>query len=265
MAYRQPAFMFDSVITTTLANITARNASALSDASKRALFDQRPSPFASIVATGANAGVQFDSGLIFAKPWTRAIIPPGHNLAGETVRVISDTTAGMATPDVKDSMTAPQATLPLDFEFSAGTTDRYWGFEVTTSSAETFLVGEFAVGIYSQLSASAAVNPGWTQAYQDETATQRFAGRDAVLVLAPQRRVFTLRVADVIAGSADSVILENVAKLGRDRPFWYWPTDDTIGPFQVLLTQSARVAQDFPAPLVSVRFAYEFSMLEQLA
>lgn len=247
-----------------LSAISARNASALSDASKRALIDRRAAPSATIVATGANAGVEFDTGVIAAKPYTRAVIPRGHNLVAETVRVISDTTAGMATPTVHASMTAPAATIPLDFSFVAGSLDRYWGFEVTTSSAETFLVGEFSLGIYAALSAAAAVAPSWSQPFVDETAEQDFPGRTALIVLSPPRRRLTLRVVNVIAGSADHSLLESVAQTGRERPFYFWPPDDSFGPMVVVLEQPATVQQEFPAPSVSIRYAYEFSMAEQL-
>lgn len=265
MAYRQPAFMFDSALPAlSLSAIVARNASALSDASKRALVDHRAGPAASIVATGANAGVQFDTGVISTKPYNRAVIAKGHNLAGETVRVISDTTTGMATPTVHDTETGPSDLGPIDFSFASGSTDRYWGFEVTTSSAETFLVGEFALGIYAQLSADAAVAPEWANEFEDVTAEQRFGSRESLLVLSPPRRRLTLRVANVVAGSADALVLDQVVELGRERPFWYWPPDDSIAPALVLLSSAATARQDFPAPSVSIRYRYDFAMREQL-
>lgn len=265
MAYRQPAFMVDTALASlSISSIVARNASALSDASKRALVDHRAGPAGSIVATGANAGVQFDTGVISAKPYNRALIAKGHNLAGETVRVISDTTNGMATPTVHDSETGPSSIAPIDFSFAAGSSDRYWGFEVTTSSAETFLVGEFALGIYAQLSAEAAVSPDWANEFEDVTAEQRFGSRDALLVLSPPRRRLTLRVANVVAGSADALVLDEVAEMGRERPFWYWPPDDTLPPVLVMLSSAATVRQDFPAPSVSIRYRYDFAMREQL-
>jgi len=248
-----------------LSDIVARNASALSDDTKRALTDQRAAPLGTVTATAANAGVVFDLGAIGTSgAFNRAVIAKGHNLSGETVEVIASNTAGIPTPTVLASLSAPGSGAVIDFAFSAGNTSRYWGFQIPTSSAEVFTLGEFALGIRSELSAAAAVSPTWDQGFDDPTSSQEFPGRESVLSLAPARRRFTLTVANVVNGSADEAILDGVAAQGRTRPFWYWPPDDSIGPFLVLLEAAASIRQDFPAPLVSVRFTYQFAMREQL-
>lgn len=270
MAYRQPAFMRDTFLAgLAVSAVSARNASALTDASKRALIDRRAGPFASITATGANAGAEFDLGFIGTKGFTRAVIPRGHNLAGETVRVITDTTAGMATPTALGSMTAPDTSRPLDFSFVSGSTDRYWGFEVTTSAAETFLVGEFALGIYVQLSADAWVDPSWDRSHVHELTEDRFGGRSAVVELAPYRHRFSLEVRNVTAGSVDDALLETVVRYGRTAPFWYWPPDDQAdiaGPYLVQLSSSPVRRQESRAPLsTGPRYSIALEMVEQLS
>lgn len=253
-----------------LSAVTARNASALTDASKRALIDRRAGPFSTIVATGANAGAEFDLGFIGAKGFTRAVIPRGHNLVGESVRVIADTTAGMATPSaISSTLVAPDAESPIDFSFVAGSTDRYWGFEVTTSAAETFLVGEFALGIFSQLSANAWVQPSWTREYVHELTEDRFGGRTATVELAPYRHRFSLEVRNLTAGSADDQVLDLIAREGRTAPFYYWPPDDqadVAGPYLVQLSSSPVRRQESRAPLsTGPLYSITLEMVEQLS
>lgn len=258
--------MLDSLLAArTLAQIAARNASALTDATKRALTDQRAAPLGTITATGANAGAVFDIGVIGATgAVNRAVIAKGHNLAAETVEIIVSNTAGIPVATVLDSLTAPGSGAVIDFDFAAGATNRYWGFQVPTSSAETFTLGEFAIGIRSQLSSSAAVAPDWDQGFADTVREQEFPGRTSVLTLAPARRRLSLTVANVVNGSADALLLDSIVAQGRERPFWYWPPDDSIGPLLVRLEAPATVRQDFPAPLVSVRYTYSMAFREQL-
>lgn len=269
MAYRQPAFMFDSALAAQpIAEVTARNATALTAASQRALIDRRAGPFALITATGANAGAEFDLQTTTLKGFTRGVIPRGHNLAGETVRVISDTTPGMATPTVHATLVGPSDASAMDFAFAAGSTERYWGFEVTTSSAENFLVGEFALGVFSQLTADAWVQPSFAREYVHGLTDDTFGGRLATVELAPARHRFSLEVLNVTAGSADDLLLDQVIRDGRTAPFWYWPPDDAAaidGPYLVQLTSSPQRRQESRAPQsTGPRYSVRLEMVEQL-
>lgn len=267
MAYRAPAFMVTNVVSSlALSAVTARNAGTFSDASKRALIDMRQTPIGSFAATGANAGVEFDLGTtLISSLVNRAVIPAGHNLTGETVRIVSGTTAGIGTPTVLATAVAGSGVIDLGWTPVAG--HRYMALDISTSAAEVFTLGEFWLGFRFDLTADAWVQPPWRAEYQHELTEERFGARLATVETAPPRRRFSLEVLNLEPSGVDFLQLEGVVRGGRTAPLWFWPPDDslfTAGPFLVQLASSSLRRQESRAPLAGVRYGASFDLVEQL-
>lgn len=271
MAYRQPAFMLDHYHSTLpLANIYAKNAVAFSNAQKRAFVDFRPTPLSSFTANGGEAGVEFDNGNTTAGDnWNRAVIPAGHTLAGANLRVIHGTTAGLASFLIAGFVTVPanySDVIDFDFNLFSGAGRRYWGMTYNLSVATvTYQLGEVWIGTRTQLSADAYVQPGFTFDYRHDQAADDFNGRTVTLAISPPRRRFRLEVLNVAPSGADWDVLSDVIRIGRARPFWYWPPDDQNGgPFLVQVSSDAVRRQENRAPTAGIRYGFSIEMVESL-
>lgn len=268
MAYQQPSFMqIELTPVLALASITARNATSFSDASKRAVTDRRQLPLGQFTASGANAGIQIDWGSIGISGFlNRAVIPPGHNLQGQTVRMISGTASGIGTPTVLVTTASTASGVPIDFAWTAVPGHQYMALDITTSSASNvFNVGELAIGARFTLSADAWVQPSFGFEWVHSVTEDRFGGREATVQTGPPRRAFRLEVRNLQPNTFDFIILDAVAQTGRATPFWYWPPDsaDGFAPYLVKLIDTPRMVQESRAPVAGVRYSLTFNMLEQ--
>ena len=221
-------------------------------------------------ASAANAGFALDFGASDAVDGVnRCVIPAGHNFAGETVEVIHDTDgATLPSPTVADSIAvgAGSAAL-LDFSFTGVNGSQYWGLQVPTSAAEVFQLGEFWLGTRKTLTypGGARVEPGFDAEYEHDVAEASYGGRTASLELSPPRKRFTLLGQRVDPSHADFATLDEVIRLGRSRPFWYWPPDSLDpGPYLVRLSRAARRRNDSRVPQSAIRYRVELEMLEEI-
>lgn len=272
MAYQQPAFMVNHLgLGLSTSAITARNASTMATASKRAVTDGRAGELGSVTATGSNAGFIFDLGTTSAGDViNRAVIPGGHSLAGTNLQIVKDTIPGMnGFPSPQIALTASGAPAGvIDFATIVNSDPgyRYWALQYNLSTNGFVIsVGELWLGTRTALSANAYVSPSWALEYDQELAEDEFGGRTAVVQLSPARRKFRLEVVNLDPAGADFALLEQVITTGRVRPFYYWPPDSaTPGPYLVKLSSNATRRQEFRAPQAGIRYAVALEMLEQL-
>lgn len=266
MTYRQPSFLIDTTNSALpAASIVARNASTLSNATKRALVDGRQLPLGSFVATGANAGFQFDLGASgIGSIWNRIVIPAGHGFDGETLEIVAGTSSGIPSPSSRGTKVISGNGV-IDWILSGTGGNRYWALQVQGSSAaEVFEIGEIAYGTRSVFSSSVAVDPGWSDDYVVEQTRQDFAGRTSSVVMSPPRRRFSLRARNIEFGTQDWDVARLVITSGQLRPFWFYPLDDSESPVLVAMASEPTLRQEFPAPKVSQRFELRLEMIEQL-
>lgn len=275
MTYRQPAFMVNNLgLNLSTSAIVARNGSALTTASKRALIDGRAGAIGTTTATGANGGWIFDLGSIAAGDQVnRAVIPGGHSLAGANLQTVKDTIPGMngfPSPQIAGFVTVPaNYSGPIDFDCTFNATPGYRYFALQwngSTNGSVISASEYWLGTYKQLSSNAYVQTKWRFDYDQDVVADAFGGRDSTLALAPARKRFSLEVINVDAAGADFAILDAVMSLGRAQSFVYWPPDsDTGGPYIVKLAAAATRSQEFPAPQASMRYAIGLEMVEQLS
>lgn len=270
MSYQNPAFMVSHPASAiAIAAITTRNSTALTDDSKRALIDSRVGLLGSFTASGVDAGFAIDLGTTTAADGAnRVVVPAGHNFAGETLEIISDTSgATLPSPVVEDTIAVGAGSAAvLDFAFAAVTGARYWGLQVQTSLSETFSLGEFWLGERKALTTGdGRVDPGFDSEYEHDLNQEDFGGRTATLELSPARRVFTLSVRGLDPANADFATLDEVMRLGRSKPFWYWTPDSTDpGPYLVRLTRAAKRTQGSKVPAALMQYEVDLEMMEEL-
>jgi hypothetical protein len=264
MGYQQPAFMISHPASLIgLADITLRpNTIDLSDDSKRAFIDSRQGEQGSFTGTGALAGVTFDLGASPGQTINQWILPAGHNLAGNQWDLFSKDAAGAGTFRVIQTITGTDVG---DFYFpTLETTDAEWRlFNGDGSATKTYTFGEFWLGDRVAIS-SGYVQPGFTNEWEHHIAEDVIGGRDIALELTPPRRRFSLEIRYVVPATSDALILEEILRLGRSTPFWYWTPDDTdTGPYLVKLEDSATRAQESAAPQAQIAYTVSLTMIEQ--
>lgn len=267
MAYQAPAFMVaHNASKATIAGFATIASDTFSDDSKRAVIDSRQSELGSFTATGANAGFSIDmqtgvgSGTV-----NRVVIPAGHTFDGFDVVVKGENT-GPTFPSPERAVTiSVVGSGVLDFAFAV-TNLRWWGLTVTGSGTEVFSLAEYWMGERKALNINdARVGTGFERSYEHNIAEAKFAGRTAVLELAPTRRKFSLLTRDLDPSAADFATLDRVIRDGRASPFWYWTPDSTdTGPYLVKLIRSATREQRSSVPMKTIRYQVELEMLEEL-
>jgi len=244
--------------------IALRFSMTFSNDSKRALIDSRVGQVASWTATAANAGFSYDMGSIPTVTMNRLVIPAGHTLGTWPLRLFSDDNVNFTSATLLGALTAAAGSGVIDMPFQTPGSERYFAFQIVGSSAEIFTAHEAWLGVYEQLSSTAAIDPSFESGWQSQLVESLYPGGVATLEVAAPRRTFTLNVRNITSASADYTILESLIQNGRARPFWYWPPDDTdAGPYLVKLDADVSKAQEFAAPSVSIRYRYEMRMTEQ--
>lgn len=250
-----------------IAQITARNSTTFTDDSKRSLADSRQGRFSEFTATGINAGFAIDFlNTAAAGTVNRCVIPAGHSTSGHDLEIISDNSGvTLPSPSIRSTGTVSGGGV-IDRSFAGVSADRYWGLQITTSGAEVFRMAEFWIGQYKSLTlGDGRVDPGFESAYVNEVRTEDFGGRTATLELSPPRRQFSLSVRSLDPAGADYATLEEVVRLGRAAPFWYWPPDSLdAGPYLVRLSSAARRRNDSKIPTHSIRYEVEIDMVEEI-
>ncbi len=265
MSYQNPAFMIvHNATAVAVGDIVTIVASTLTDDSKRALIDSRQGELGSFTATGGDAGFSIDmAGGLGGGSSNRVVIPAGHTFDTFSVVVKGDDTSNaLPSPERTDTI-AVSGSGVLDFSFALATGLRWWGLTVTGSVAEVFSLGEYWMGERVAID-NADVQPEFGKAYEQLIAGDVIGGRDVTLELAPPRRTFSLSLRYVSPADADFTILEEVIRLGRSQPFWYWTPDDTdTGPYLVKLSRSAVRKQESAAPQAGIFYAIDLEMIEQ--
>lgn len=265
MTYQAPAFMVAHPTSKlVLADITPFNASSISDDSKRAWIDSKQGELGSLTADSVFGGMAVDYSVSFADTINRCVIPNGHNLASRTMRLSSGTVLGSLT--LLDSI-VPSGGEILDFSFSSVSSHQFWNLlDQFSVNLDILSFSEFWIGNRKALNVNdARVATGFERSYEHDVTEAEFAGRTAVLELAPARRKFSLLIRDLDPSATDFATLDEVIRDGRANPFWYWTPDTTdTGPYLVKLTRSATREQRSSVPMKSVRYEVELEMLEQL-
>jgi hypothetical protein len=265
MAYQNPAFMVSHPAgAIAIADVTGTSATtSFSDASKRALIDSRQGEQASFTSTGADAGVEFD--LLTTPTINRWVIPAGHTMEGWSWILFSDDNSAFSSATNRFNIGSTHLTgAPVfDASFTEVTTERYWLFQRTQDTAETFTLGEFWIGEHVEV-ANADVQPSFSSEWVHHLNEDVIGGRDVAVELAPPRRRFTLSLRYVDPADADFTILEEVIRLGRSTPFWYWTPDSTdTGPYLVKLSAAATRRQESSAPQSGIFYQVDLTMIEQ--
>lgn len=268
MSYRQPGFMIShSAADLTISDVDGLAVSpAVTDAGKRALIDSRATELCAMVSNAASTGIYYDfGGTTQAGDITTAIVPAGHTLGGEDITVFSGASVGASV--VRYSETVPAGSAVIDCDFTERTADQVWGINITSSvAATTYYIGEFWIGKRVDLSSDAHVQPGFELEYLHTIREDVIGGREVALELVPPRRKFSLDVRWILPTSADYTILEEIVRLGRARPFWYWPPDDdTPGPYLVSLDAAPKRVQESIAPQGQIAYRIGLEMVEQTA
>lgn len=263
MAYSVPAFMLSHQARDEgFSAFSARNANALSADDVRPWIDSRVGELGSFTATGADAGFLID---FTSRDQTRAFIPAGHNMGGETLELVAELLGfdGVAFFAVLDTIT-PVGSELLDFSWPSIGAIRYWGLQAQTSSAaEVYSFGEFWIGTRFELSGS-DVQPGFASEWTHDVREETLGGREATIERSAPRRLFSLEVRYVVPGTDDASILASILENGRVNPFLYWPPDDTDpGPFVVKLRNSGTRVQEAVAPQASIAYSVTLEMIEQ--
>jgi len=264
MGYQQPAFMISHPASAiAISDVSARGSTtALSDDSKRALIDSRQGEQASFTAAGSDAGVEFD--LLTAPTINRWVIPAGHtmNQISGNWQLYSDDNSSFSSGSLRLNE-AISGTGVFDGVVLTTTTERYWLFQALTTTTQTFTLGEFWIGERVAIS-SGYVQPGFRSEWEHHIAEDVIGGRDIALELTPPRRRFSLEIRYVVPATSDALILEEILRLGRSTPFWYWTPDDTdTGPYLVKLEASATRAQESAAPQAQIAYTVSLTMIEQ--
>ena len=265
MTYRQPAFMtnnYGAGAISDIAEIVGFNAGTLSDANKRAFFDGRVSSVGTYVSTGTSAGIRWDAGVIPSPAANRLVIPKTHSgLNGKNFSVYHDSADTYPSPTIVSSTTIATENT-IDLTLSSGN-ERYWIIQQNSISISDVTTARgFWLGTYSELSSTAAVDPAFELGWKAQLVDTDYPGGVAVAQISPPRRSFSLTVRDIDPASADYSILDGVMQ-SREKPFWYWPPDDTdAGPFYVRHSSNPKRVQDFGAPSQALRYRFEFDLIE---
>jgi len=264
MTYRSPAFMVDNLLSaiTDVANDVdeATNTSTLTNDERRKFIDGRQGVFGIYTATGVDAGVRVDTLAIPSPAANRLVIPSGHDFDTETFEVLHDDGLTLPSPTTASSA-AVSGSGVIDRTLSSGN-ERYWGFQLSTSSARTYTCAGYWLGVYEQLSTAAAVQPGWQNGFVSQVIETEYPSGIAAVELAAPRRQFSLEVRDIDPSGSDYTILDSVLQ-ARGRSFWYWPPDDTDeGPFLVRLASEPTRRQEFKAPQQGLRYKFAFDFVE---
>lgn len=265
MAYQNPAFMVAHPLSgLAISDITTDRTDPVSDENKRAWIDSRQGELGSwtVVASPSDtfSGPDFDtSGISSVVDW--CVIPAGHTFDGVQISIVSDAGGGGV------SRAAPSVTgaSVLDLALGGPWTDHIkWGFDIVPASEfQTFGMGEFWVGQKVTIT-NADVQPGFTLEWVHQINETVMGGRDVAVEIAPPRRRFTLSLRYVDPADSDFTILEEVIRLGRSAPFWYWTPDSTdTGPYLVKLTAAAGRVQESSAPQAGIFYLVDLTMIEQ--
>lgn len=249
---------------TDVANDVEENsqAAAISNANRRALVDGRAGTLGQFTATNVHAGVKFDTGSVLAVAANRFVVPAGHvGFDGKISVVYHSADMSISSPTLVFYGLVSGAGV-IDKAITAGS-ERYWMFRLQDAvAAEVFTLAGWWLGVYSQLSAAAAVAPDFVLGWQSQQVETDYPGGVAVIEVAAPRRTFSLTVRDVDPTSADYTLLDSVMQ-ARAKSFWYWPPDDaTPGPFLVRLSKDAQRSQEFGAPSQALRYKFSFEFLE---
>jgi hypothetical protein len=239
-------------------------ASVYTDASRRATLDSRIGEFASMTTSATNQGAFFNvAGASFTM--NRYVIPAGHNLAGVTLSCHQRDSGGFFATIQTDVV--PLSTAAIDVSFPEETAQD--GAGIIIQAIGTWIFGEIWFGERVALSTGAnasAVQPGFRLEWEHAVRSDVIAGRDATVELAPPRRRFTLEARYVVPGTDDARILEDVLRLGRTAPFWYWPPDDADpGPYLVKLEDAGARRQESIAPQAQIAYEVRLEMVQQLS
>jgi len=267
MAYTQPAFMVAHPLSElALSAFSLVAATGLSDDSKRALGDSRQGELAQYTASGPDAGFIVDFSAVFTTfIVNRCVIPAGHTYDTYRLQLFSDDNIGFASAITQFDINPITGAGVIDQAMATPTTtELFWLLRAPGSiAADVFSLGELWLGERVALSA-ADVQPLFKQDYTRNVATDVIGGRDVALELTPPRKQFTLGIRYVEPGSADWDILEEVLRLGRTTPFWYWPPDSTDpGPYLVKLDAEGSRAQENVVPRSGIHYSVRLSMTEQ--
>tara|TARA_R110002096_G_scaffold269480_4_gene463326 strand:- start:570 stop:899 length:330 start_codon:yes stop_codon:yes gene_type:complete len=106
------------------------------------------------------------------------------------------------------------------------------------------------------------VDPAFELGWKSQLVDTDYPGGVAVAQISPPRRTFSLRVRNIDPSSSDYSVLDGVMQ-SREKPFWYWPPDDTDpGPFYVRHSNQPKRVQDFGAPTQALRYTFDFDLIE---
>lgn len=260
MAYTAPAFMVshpsDSIGISAISDANSQ----LTDDSKRALIDTRLGRIASFTTSVATHAITLDfTGFTFLA--NHLVIPSGHNITG-TVEALSGATSGTV---ISRGSTVAAAGAAIEVEYSGGFTDAV--HRVDFEGTGQWSLGELWIG-FKRTVTIGRVDPGFARGFDSPRTVQELPTRDEVLQLGPRRRRFSIRIRSVeglsLGGAFEKAVLDSVARVGRFRPFLYWPpdTDELLKPVLVQLESDARITQDFPVPAAKTTWQYEFQMVE---
>lgn len=267
MSYRQPAFMtnnYGAGAVTDITQIVGFNAGTVSNVNKRAFFDGRISSVGFYISASTSAGIRWDAGVIPSPAANRLIIPKTHGgFVGNNLSVYHDNADNYPSPTlVHSSIIGGSNETTIDLTLSSGG-ERYWIIQQNSISIGNAAVARgFWLGTYSQLSGSAHVDPAFELGWEAQLVDTDYPGGVAVAQISPPRRTFSLRVRDIDPASSDYSILDGVMQ-SREKPFWYWPPDDTDpGPFYVRHSSRPKRVQDFGAPTQALRYTFELDLIE---
>lgn len=235
--------------------ITTKYATAANFGKER-LIDARTTLLMKFSASQADHHVETNRGTGTLEAVDRCWIPAGHNLSGATVRVYSGSSSPAST--LRGSSPTVAGTGAIDFAFTS-TTDRY--VRVLFDGTGTWELGE--LWLTRRRSTVRGLDPGWETPIRVPTEITEFPTREITAVLGPARRIFGFSYHDVDDAAADSVLLTDVANLGRAAAFLFWPPHASTLPFVAKLLEDGDREQDSPMPSIKLGHEYGFRLIEQ--
>lgn len=268
MTYRQPAFMLNDYVgqITDVANDVWDTgiSPSLTNSEKRNFVDGRISSTVSYTASSTFPYIRMDFGDVLPTSPDRWIVPATHSgFVGRSIRAYSDDNSGFTSIIQRGVQVVTSNDQVIDVAIGVPGDERYWMLGESASTAgDQYTLRGWWLGNYEQLTSSAAVDPTFELGWREQISSTQYPGGTAVAQISPPRRTFTLRVRDVDPSGADYDLLDRVMQKW-DRPFWYWPPDNTDpGPFYVRHAARPRRLQDFRAPTAALRYRFEFSFIE---
>jgi hypothetical protein len=273
MAYQNPLFGFLHAGADAGAASFTHSTDGDSDFPKDNLIDFRTSSLFKWETNKANHFIKLDRGAGTLEEIDRLVIPAGSNTTGATWTVYAHTADAGATVAAWIAAGATyhgafggSADL-IDHGFSdaggAGETSKRWLF-ISTTSGGAWEIPELWL-THQRQTTTRGPRPTWTDQPIAQLITRSFATREAVTVLAPNRRSMALEY--LFLNSTDVDIFDDLfSELNvGGKPFWFWPPDDSLDPYLMSITnRQVTRRQDHPAPAAGdFRYRVRFEMLEQ--